>query len=119
MENLQYEFGKIKEAFERVRQDVVGLKIEIARIRLENNSLKEKPGKKTKVKTVTKTVVKKIQTNQKNPKHNIVGNKKTKKVHYSICSYAKKIDKKSLVKFKTVKDALKEGYHRCNCIFHN
>ena len=52
MENLQYEFGKIKEAFERVRQDVVGLKIEIARIRLENNSLKEKPGKKTKVKTV-------------------------------------------------------------------
>ena len=121
MENLRFEFNKISSAFERVKEDVVSLKREVSQVKSENKSLKEKltkvSNRKPKVKTVTKTIVRIVKTGIS--KHKIVGNPKTKKIHYSTCAHARKLNKKNSVQFKTVRDALKKGYNRCHCIFHN
>ena len=125
MENLRFEFNKISSAFERVKEDVVSLKREVSQVKSENKSLKEKlinvsnrkPKVRTKIKTVTKTIVRIVKTGIS--KHKIVGNPKTKKIHYSTCTHARKLNKKNSVQFKTVRDALKKGYNRCHCIFHN
>lgn len=119
MEKLEFEFNKISSAFERVKEDVIVLKREVLHVKNENKSVREKlsrvSNRKPKIKTITKTIIKRIGK----IKHKIVGNSKTKKVHYSVCAHAKKLNEKSAVKFKTIKDALKQGYNRCSCIFNN
>lgn len=49
----------------------------------------------------------------------IVGNRESGKVHYSTCPYALKTKPENFVKFENLKEALKDGYHRCSCIFNN
>ena len=49
----------------------------------------------------------------------IVGNKESAKVHYSTCPYAQKTKPENFVKFENLKEALRDGYHRCSCIFNN
>ncbi len=116
MTNIQ-EFNKIKDAFEKVKKDVFFLtqkvnRLENAKVETENRLIREIEVLKIKVYTIE---------NQKilhQEEHTILGNSDSKKLHLSNCPYAHKISKENLVRFESMKDALREGYDACSCT-HN
>lgn len=70
---------------------------------------KKVPSPRTIVKTIVKTVIKR-------PKKHYVAAKEGDTLHIASCPFAKNINPKSRVIFKSETKAFHEGYNACNCI---
>jgi hypothetical protein len=125
--NIEKEFPKIVNAFERVKYDVANLLVVVAEseekqksqeatIRELRNKISQLNSQKTK--TIVRTIAPKTVTKRVNigEKIAIVGNKPSKKAHRETCPYAKNIKKENFVKFRSKMDAFKKGYSACSCL---
>jgi len=107
---------KIKEAFAHIKNDIVVLQAEVARLSKENEMLIKIVKKQTDAlvkssKTTSKKAVKKT-----NKKTQFVASRNGGKFHRPSCPYAKNIKPKDRVKFSTKDAALNNGYKACKCI---
>ena len=109
-----FEFKKISEAFMRVKEDV-GKSFNLI---AQNSKTIEKLERE--ILLLREQVIlnsKVILENAENTeKKKIVGNKDSKKYHYDICPFAKRIKKSNLKKFRSQNEAKKQGYVECSCI---
>ncbi len=123
--NFDSEMPKIKNSFERMKNDVLALHKalgeNIERIGEQNiiiNELKREvlslKGKGAKVAAVSSPAI--IVTTPVPKGRKLVGNITSQKVHFDNCMYAKKIAENNLATFKSVEEAMEQGYGRCSCL---
>ncbi len=112
IEAVARELAEMREKVDKIeKSSKIGLILDKLKVLTENQKLQDKEIAKLKGLDKKKIV--------SPSKHKILGNKKTGKVHYSNCPYAARVRIENLEEFETVKDALKAGYSRCQCIFNN
>jgi predicted transcriptional regulator len=70
------------------------------------------------ISTNSQKILKNTVSSQNEAKRILV-NKKSMKVHYSNCPYIKNTKLENLEEYKELKQALKDGYVRCQCIFNH
>jgi uncharacterized coiled-coil DUF342 family protein len=119
-------------SFRNVKDDVMDLKDQItelnkaqkqlmgiiSKLKDKDNALSTKVEKlkngKPKVRTVTKTVVKRINGGRKH--QTFVASKSGNRVHIEACPFAKNIKPKSKVTFASKVKAFNSGYKACECL---
>lgn len=119
-------------SFRNVKDDVMDLKDQItelnkaqkrlmeyiSKLKDKDNKLSSKVEKlkngKAKVRTVTKTVVKRVPGGRKS--QTFVASKTGKRVHIKACPFAKNIKPKSKVTFSSKVKAFNSGYKACECL---
>jgi len=111
------EFEKIKNSFTKVKGDINALRDGYTRIyndrELEVKKLRDE------VKYLREVIFAMQNKDSVIEKKEIVGNKDSKKFHYSDCPYGKKINIENKIVFKNIEDAVKHGYTECACIIEN
>lgn len=112
--NLGTEVVKIKESFIKVKGDINALRDGYTRMYNDKNS--ELKQLREEVKYLKSIIFAMQNKDSVIEKKEIVGNKDSKKFHYSDCPYGKKINIENKIVFKNIEDAVKHGYDECVCI---
>ena len=105
------EFKKISSGFKRVKVDIG----KIFNLLAQNSKKIEKLEREIRI--LREQVILNSQVLVENAENKkIVGNKDSKKFHYDVCPFAKRIKSANLVGFNDIEDAVKHGFNECSCI---
>lgn len=126
---LDKEIGKLAEKHDKFESKA---KIENVLDKLkmlsENQKMQEKEITKLKkiieknsnvISTNSEKILKNTVSSVNNDVKRILVNKRSMKVHYSNCPYVRNTRLENLEEYKELKQALKDGYVRCQCIFNH
>jgi hypothetical protein len=114
---IKEQFKKISNAFSKVKDDIIGVKLLIAEVEKKRQTQEERIKKLEEEVSFLKKVVYVLETEKDSTnKREIIGNKSSKTFHYSDCKYAKNISPENKIIFPSIKSALDKGYKECQCI---
>lgn len=105
--------GRVKRAFRHIKDDIMLLKAEVARLSKENEMLINIVKEQTDLIVEKKKVVK---TKNGVGKTTFVASKNGGKFHKSNCPYAKNIKPKDKISFKSKNAFLNKNYKPCKCV---
>jgi hypothetical protein len=101
----------LEESFKRVKKDILSLQAHLLEV----------SGKQGEILQMIENLNKKVESKSSSPKktQNYVASKKGKSFHVPSCPFAKNIQSKSKINFKSIEDALNEGFKACECVKKN
>ncbi|MCA9486344.1 MAG: hypothetical protein H6500_00920 [Candidatus Woesearchaeota archaeon] len=113
---LYEEVVKIKEAFRKVKKDVVFLSESM--FTTEQNTDRKFRELSEEIEML-KSKLANIEGKETTKEEEIVGNSLSLKFHLSSCPYAKKISNENIEHFQSIHDALTKGFQSCACVRDN